>query len=92
MSFTVVDSFAPAIIGCPSGILSSAEFDSLGVSVDWTPPIASDPSGVVMTESSHKPGHVFPIGLTVVSYEFKDQFLNKAECNFTVQVKGGKQL
>ncbi|XP_072044883.1 uncharacterized protein [Amphiura filiformis] len=81
-----VDTTPPVIVGCPSNINTFAEVGSPGIPVFWDIPAAIDPSGTVISESSHEPGQILPVGSTFVLYTFTDSSTNIAECNFTVAI------
>ncbi|XP_072013340.1 scavenger receptor cysteine-rich domain-containing protein DMBT1-like [Amphiura filiformis] len=85
-----VDTIAPVVTNCPSGISVLQDGDSIGKRVSWVPPIVSDNSGnpsVLM--QSHTPGTVFPSGTTIVTYVFTDPSHNLAKCSFNVNVRSG---
>ena len=56
--------------------------------VTWTPPTASDNSGLVTLTSSHNPGDTFPLGVTTVSYTAVDPDSNLMTESFTVTIEG----
>ncbi|XP_072014198.1 hyalin-like [Amphiura filiformis] len=85
-----VDTTAPVVTNCPSGISVLQDGDSIGKRVSWVPPIVSDNSGnpsVLM--QSHTPGTVFPSGTTIVTYVFTDPSHNLAKCSFNINVRSG---
>ncbi len=86
-----VDTSPPQIIYCPSDFYATTEVGNSGTPVTWGVPVATDNSGgTVVLTSSHEPGQTFSVGTTLVSYEFKDTLLNKATCNFTVNIATSK--
>ncbi|XP_070545133.1 hyalin-like [Ptychodera flava] len=74
-------------IDCPPDIDTNSNTGMPSVSVTWSIPSASDNSGNVSVSSSHDPGSVFIIGVTVVSYEAIDPSGNTDSCSFTVRVQ-----
>ena len=82
-SVLAVDITAPIINGCPSSDTYPTTFAMPSRSVTWTPPTATDSSGVTVM-STHQPGDIFSVGTTPVVYTFTDSFGNSAQCDFTV--------
>ena len=62
------------------------------VNVTWTPPTATDNSGMVTLTSDNNPGHSFAIGTTQVTYNATDGSGNLATCSFNVTVVGNYKL
>ncbi len=63
---------------------------SNSVIVWWNEPSASDESGRVSSLNiTHRPGSLFGVGVTTVSYTFMDRSTNSAICKFNVTVLEG---
>ncbi|MBX2962232.1 MAG: HYR domain-containing protein [Cyclobacteriaceae bacterium] len=82
---TVEDNTAPVITNCPQNITIAAGVDC-NVTVNWTPPTASDNCGVTSFTSNRNPGSEFPIGTTAVTYTARDARGNETVCQFNVVV------
>ena len=83
-----VDSIAPVIFGCPQSSTYTVAFGATSRVVTWTEPTATDNTGGQPTViKSHQPGYRFPVGITQVTYTFRDQSQNPAVCSFTVTGK-----
>ena len=78
----------PVINGLPFNIIQKADANSTTAAVSWTPPAATDNSGVVSMTSTHNPGDLFSNGTTTVMYVAMDPYANKATVSFTVTVAG----
>jgi gliding motility-associated-like protein len=74
----------PVISNCPGNIQVRAESGS--TSVTWVEPTATVACGVVTLEATHRPGDIFPVGETVVTYTASTQHGETAECKFKVTV------
>ncbi|XP_072045211.1 hyalin-like isoform X2 [Amphiura filiformis] len=82
-----VDTQPPEIINCPSDVHKYVPIGTSKVLIRWNEPSASDNSGYVTIRSaSHRPGDLFPIGSTLVSYTYVDGSNNSISCNFTISV------
>ncbi|XP_013384429.1 uncharacterized protein LOC106154583 [Lingula anatina] len=55
--------------------------------VTWPTPEVIGYPGNITIKGNYYPGHVFPVGSTVVTYTAEDNAGNKATCKFTVDVK-----
>ena len=87
-SSIVDDNIPPSVFGCPQDITVTGETSTI---VTWTPPIATDNSGVIASSySNYDSGDVFPLGSTEVVYGWVDASGNEATCSFTVTVAMGK--
>ena len=76
---------------CPSHIETTAPRN--GKIIWWPVPTAWDVSGNVTTEVSGSqggPGSGFPLGLSMVHYDFTDGSGNRATCTFEVNITGRK--
>lgn len=84
------DRMAPEITGTPEDIRVTTGEESAVCSkvVIWSEPIASDNcSGPLMYSSrTHVPGTAFPVGITEVTYVFKDEAGNESSTRFKVVV------
>jgi gliding motility-associated-like protein len=84
---TVVDKTPPVLNSCPSDIIVSAD-ENCSAIVEWTEPIAFDNCSVSSNLSqTHKPGDVFQLGETLVTYTAKDVAGNVSYCAFRITVK-----
>ncbi|MBT1701936.1 HYR domain-containing protein [Chryseosolibacter indicus] len=81
----VEDKTGPAFTNCPGALVARAD-DGCNVRVFWDPLVATDHSGLINITSTHKPGDVFPIGKTEVTYKAIDRFGNASLCKFEVTV------
>lgn len=79
------DIVPPIFDNCPGDITISADTDTCGAIVNWTPITASSACSVIVT-SSHSPNTAFPIGSTSVVHTATDDFGNTTSCAFTVTV------
>ena len=79
---------SPVIIGLPANIVQTTDPIKTTATVTWTPPTASDNSGLVTLTSNHHPGDIFPIATTTVTYAATDPFNNKVTSSFTVTITG----
>ena len=83
------DNEKPVIAGCPSDIDNSTDVNATTGTANWTPPTASDNSGLVTLTSSHNSSDSFPIGITQVNYTAVDGAGNMADvCSFNVNITG----
>ncbi|XP_022098071.1 hyalin-like isoform X1 [Acanthaster planci] len=84
-----VDSTPPVVTGCPNeGVFKAVPLGYTSANVTWTPPTASDDSGMasVTMSSNRVPGQSFNLGRTHVQYNFTDAAGNQAFCDFVVTV------
>ncbi|XP_072013682.1 uncharacterized protein [Amphiura filiformis] len=86
-----VDTTPPVVSNCPADITRIITPPSTSTQVTWTPPTATDDSGITPTRfSSHDPGNTFSQGITFVTYTFMDAAGNEATpCVFSVTVQVG---
>ncbi|XP_022098840.1 hyalin-like [Acanthaster planci] len=70
------------IQGCPEDIQTFTSFNE--TPVVWIPPSVSDAS--ISNITLHRPGDIFPVGNTTVSYLFFNNVENFKICEFTVMV------
>ncbi len=85
---TVIDTQLPEIINCPSNIRVDNDIDVCGAEVTWIVPTATDNCSTAPTiTSTHNPGDVFPIGITIVEYLVEDTSGNRVTCSFEVNVE-----
>ena len=81
--------FEAPILSCPSNQLKSTTFGKSTAVVFWAEPDASDNSGQrPYVWCSMDSGSQFEIGKTEVFCQARDGVGNRAECTFTVQIKG----
>lgn len=83
---SVIDNIAPTITGCPADIRVSAN-DRCEARVSWDAPVAIGKCGNTTIKSTHKPGDLFPIGETRVSYVATGENGYSSVCTFKVIVK-----
>ena len=82
------DDEPPSFNICPADVINSTDA-SLNTSVIyWQEPTITDNVGVATNDSSHKPGDVFPVGRTKVTYSVSDGAGNTNNCSFVVTVEG----
>ena len=78
----------PAIHDCPDDLFVPNPDKKPAVIATWTPPSASDPSGVPPTlVSTHNPGDSFPVGVTMVTYTATDAQGATSTCSFEITVE-----
>ena len=89
LSCVCIDEEIPIIIDCPDHIWNNTEIgEETGIAL-WTPPTATDNSGIVTLTASHLPGESFAIGITKVTYTAVDPADNEAdECCFNITIIG----
>ncbi len=88
-SFTVTvnDTENPMLIGCPSNISTTPPAGQCTVTVNYTPPTASDNCpGVGTPMCAPASGSSFSVGMTTVTCSVSDAAGNTAMCSFTVTV------
>ena len=78
----------PVISSTPSDISQSTDAGVANAVVTWTPPTASDNSGMVTLTSSHNSGDTFPLGATTVTYTAVDRDFNMVTNSFMVTITG----
>ena len=86
-----LDSQAPIITDCPTVITENSN-SGTQVIISWTPPTATDNSGVFTLTSDYSPGDSFAIGATTVTYTATDASGLTATCSFAVTVVGKNKL
>ncbi|XP_033108663.1 hyalin-like [Anneissia japonica] len=81
-SFTIdiQDTEPPVLKDCPGDIVLSNDTNI----AFWTPPTATDNTGLLSITASHSSGISYPVGSTTVIYTATDKFDNEAKCNFTI--------
>ena len=80
------DDEKPVISSTPADISQSADCAVTTAVVTWSPPMASDNSGVVTLTSSHDPGDTFSFGATTVTYTAVDAAANLVTDSFMVTI------
>ncbi|NHF59068.1 HYR domain-containing protein [Flavobacteriaceae bacterium TP-CH-4] len=85
---TVDDIIDPVINNCPSDItITNTDPGTCGAMVSWTPPTATDNSGIAtLTTNNYNSGDEFLPGTTEVIYTATDPNGNTATCSFNVTV------
>ncbi|XP_072046098.1 hyalin-like [Amphiura filiformis] len=81
-----VDTLAPKVVNCPRHMTKEIEIPMNTTPVTWTEPLAIDASRIIFENATHRPGQLFQVGLTNVTYQFEDEFGNNASCNFIVHL------
>ncbi|PFX23093.1 CUB and sushi domain-containing protein 1 [Stylophora pistillata] len=78
----------PFFSNCPSNIMTAAARGSTSTQVSWSPPTATDNSGVMpnITYFGKQPGEYFSSGEHIIRYLASDRSGNVAECRFKVFV------
>jgi hypothetical protein len=84
---TVVDDTPPFMDPCPANQVADATSPN-GAVVGYSIPAAKDTCSPTTVTATPPPNSVFPIGTTVVTISAVDGANNKAQCSFTVTVKG----
>ena len=82
------DGEKPVISSTPSDISQSTDATVATAVVTWSPPTASDNSGVVTLTSTHDPGNTFYLGATTVTYTAVDAAANQVTDSFMVTITG----
>jgi uncharacterized repeat protein (TIGR01451 family) len=83
-----VTNIPPTFHDCLDDIFATNDRGLPSAVVHWTPPTASDPSGVPPTVvSTHSPGDTFPVGPTAVTYTATDGDGGQSACTFDVIVE-----
>lgn len=90
-AWSLTDTQAPAISGCPSDIsVNTAPGLSTAV-VSWVAPTATDNLGVTSFTPNFAPGSTFSVGTTTVTYTALDASFNSDTCSFNVIVTDDQQ-
>jgi len=85
----VIDSTPPQISGVPSNITKTTG-SFAGVALNFPLPFAYDMvDGFVTVNASKRPGSVFPIGKTTVTFTARDQAGNESRATMTINVIKG---
>jgi|GEM_PF-1569465 len=83
---TPVDLLEPQIPTCPKDQVIFTPNST--ATATWTAPTATDNcTSTVSVTSTHTPGASFPVGITGVTYTFKDQYNNQNQCQFRIDVR-----
>lgn len=87
-SFNIIvrDATSPEV-SCPENIVIAVKDNEKSAVVNWSAPRASDNCDGLVLTASHKPGDLFPIGTTRVTYTANDRSNNMVTCDFTVVVE-----
>ncbi|PIK58909.1 hypothetical protein BSL78_04221 [Apostichopus japonicus] len=80
------DVTSPVLSPCPPDETVFVTTEPCQNQVVWTPPTATDDSGLVTVETDSPLGTCFPIGQTLVTYTAMDPAGNTDMCSFTVDV------
>lgn len=83
---TITDDQKPAIDGLPADFSQTADADSCGAIVSWTPPTGSDNCTGDTLATSHEVGSYFPVGTTTVTYTATDSVGNDSIASFVITV------
>ncbi|XP_038052340.1 uncharacterized protein LOC119725047 [Patiria miniata] len=85
---TVIDIENPMIQSAPTDITEPTDPGLANAVVTWPLPSVTDNDQLVVTDTrSHDPGDVFPLGQTVVTYNFTDSSGNLVSHQFVVTVE-----
>ncbi|XP_035679049.1 neurogenic locus notch homolog protein 1-like [Branchiostoma floridae] len=85
-ALTCTDVTKPVFHGCPSDVYVTADDGEGSVNVTWTPPNATDSTGIVPTVTSTGVKTTFGEGSHHVTYTAEDGAGNRAKCQFAVVV------
>ncbi|XP_072175625.1 uncharacterized protein [Diadema setosum] len=85
--YDIAETVPPTISDCPGDQVVDTAYRSLGATVEWTPPTATDNVGAATLSSTRDPGDFFYIGETEVNYTAVDSAGNIAVCTFSVIVE-----
>ena len=87
-TITIIDTFPPTILNCPSNITVNNALNVCGKNVAWVTPTRTDncagSSLIKITGGAN--GSVFPIGTTLITYVASDPSGNTDTCTFTITV------
>ncbi|MFL2856828.1 MAG: HYR domain-containing protein [Planctomycetota bacterium] len=83
---TVVDLQLPEFVTVPETVSLNTDPGVCGAAHYWDVPNVYDNCEEINLASSHQPGHVFPIGTTVVTYTAQDPTGNVVSTDFSVTV------
>ena len=86
MSF--IDREAGVFSNTPADITVNTDLGRHTANVTWTEPAVTDNSGLYSVTSSHKPGFIFEIGTSMVTYTVVDASGNTAFFSFNITVIG----
>jgi hypothetical protein len=83
-----VNNALPVFHDCPADVAVPNDAGLASAVVDWTPPTATDASGIPpLVTSTHAPGDTFPVGGTTVTYTATDAHGGESTCDFDVVVE-----
>ena len=84
------DVVGPVFSNCSQNIIANADRGNTSTSVTWTPPRATDNSGVDpdIVHVGKGPGDLFSAGEHSIRYRASDKRGNVGECNFKIIVAG----
>ncbi|RTZ89125.1 MAG: hypothetical protein DSY92_09535, partial [Planctomycetota bacterium] len=85
-SITVTDDQAPEFLTAPAAISLGNDPGECGAAVGWAPVTTSDNCAVSAVTSSHQPGDIFGIGITLVTVDALDVNGNSAVHTFEITV------
>ena len=83
---TITDDQKPAIDGLPTDFSQTADADSCGALVSWTPPTSTDNCTGDTLATSHEVGAYFLVGTTTVTYTATDSVGNDSIASFVITV------
>jgi hypothetical protein len=84
---TVEDGEPPVITGVPGAITQATDYGKPTATVTWSKPVVTDNVEEPITiTTSHRPGDVFPLGVSTVTYTATDGAGNKVSASFMVMV------
>ena len=73
---------------CPENITQNTDPGKYSAIVHWIPAVANDSSGFLNATSDYKPGDIFNISITVVTYSVVERGYVRESCSFTVNIEG----
>ena len=76
------------LLNCPTAVSATIGPDETTTPVTWTPPTATDNSGVVTVTGNLMPGVMLTQNIHIVIYIALDASGNSDSCNFVITVSG----
>eukprot|EP00057_Strongylocentrotus_purpuratus_P007664 XP_011662138.1 PREDICTED: hyalin-like [Strongylocentrotus purpuratus] len=89
--FVIVDNEKPVFNLCPSDLDVTTDIGYPTAVVNWTPPTATDNSGIQTLTSTHNSGENFTFGNNTVTYTATDDAGNTETCTFFVIVSDNEK-
>ncbi|XP_072051832.1 uncharacterized protein [Amphiura filiformis] len=83
---TVIDVIPPVVNNCPANIFRTVAPGTPSLQVTWVEPTATDETSAVNVFQTNRPGDLYTVGTTTVTYIFRDDANNQAMCAFNIVV------